>query len=179
MVVVVVMGVCGCGKTTIGEALAERLGWSFRDADEFHSEANKHKMSTSTPLTDEDRLPWLKAIHQYIKSLQEKSESAVVTCSALKRHYRDVLRSGEHFSSPSSSSSSSADILFVLLKGTRYVLEERLGGRKGHFMPSDLLTSQLDTLEEPDPDENCLIVNIDDNVPHMVDLIADKIKSKV
>ncbi|KAK7501638.1 hypothetical protein BaRGS_00007069 [Batillaria attramentaria] len=176
MVVVILMGVCGCGKTTVGEALAARLGCLFSDADDFHSDENKLKMRSSIPLTDEDRLPWLRKIYEYIKSLDSKSQTCVVTCSALKKKYRDILRSGAAASIPqpndpqqqtlqdntvsSQPALQSSSIVFVHLKGSKQLLEERLAGRIGHFMPADLLTSQLATLEEPGVDENCLAVDI-------------------
>jgi len=139
--ILIAMGVSGAGKTRIGELLAERLGCTFTDGDAFHSEANKDKMHRGVPLTDDDRWPWLRTIRAAIEEKRREHESAVFTCSSLKRSYRDVLRNGDR------------DVCFVYLKGTLDVLKERLATRTGHFFDPSLLKSQLDTLEEPGPDE--------------------------
>jgi gluconokinase len=139
--ILIVMGVSGCGKTTIGEMLAERLKCDFADADSFHSQANKDKMHKGIPLTDEDRWPWLAAIRVSIKAKQADGTTHVYACSALKRVYRDILRDGD------------TDVTFVYLKGTPELLQERIKTRKGHFFDPKLLQSQLDTLEPPGPDE--------------------------
>jgi gluconokinase len=139
--ILIVMGVSGCGKTTIGEMLAERLKCDFADADSFHSQANKDKMHKGIPLTDDDRWPWLKAIRASIVEKQADGTTHVYACSALKRVYRDILRDGD------------TDVTFVYLKGTPELLQERIKTRKGHFFDPKLLQSQLDTLEPPGPDE--------------------------
>jgi gluconokinase len=139
--ILIVMGVSGCGKTTIGEMLAARLECGFADADSFHSQANKDKMHKGIPLTDEDRWPWLNAIRVSIEEKQASKTTAVFACSALKRVYRDVLRDGDR------------DVVFVYLSGTEALLQERLKTRKGHFFDPSLLRSQLDTLEPPGADE--------------------------
>ncbi|XP_062580070.1 probable gluconokinase [Saccostrea cucullata] len=164
----VVVGVCGCGKTTVGTALAEKLGLPFRDADEFHSKENKEKMSNGIPLTDQDRLPWLLAINKYMKGLSKEGKSGVVTCSALKKVYRDVLVNG------CSSEDPIPDILFVLLHGDRAVIQGRLNSRFGHFMPPSLLDSQLATLEIPTIDEKCIQVDIKVPPAEIVDQIIEK-----
>ncbi|KAL8570754.1 hypothetical protein ACOMHN_006904 [Nucella lapillus] len=167
------------------------MEWPFRDADEFHPEVNKQKMSSGIPLTDEDRLPWLLSIYKYICSVQEKNQSVVLTCSALKRHYRDILRTGnaaasgqnctdsqnQSPSSSSSFSSPSSQLLFVYLRGSQKVLEARLKVRKGHFMPPGLLASQLATLEEPQEDEKCLSVDVMDSVKEIVAAVANRLQS--
>ena len=135
--IVIVMGVCGCGKTTVGEKLAAELGWPFRDADEFHPPANVAKMSKSIPLTDEDRWPWLAAIRAYMEETQAKGGSAVVTCSALKEIYREKLLQHEPW------------VKFVHVHGDPKVIRERMQARKDHFMPTTLLDSQLSILELP------------------------------
>jgi len=137
----IVMGVSGCGKTTIGELLAERLSCDFADADALHSQTNKDKMHQGIPLTDEDRWPWLHAIRAAIGQKHGAREDAVFACSALKRVYRDILRDGDQ------------DVLFVYLQGSFDLLRERLKTRKGHFFDASLLRSQLDVLEEPGVDE--------------------------
>src|SRR5258707_3172151 len=139
--ILIAMGVSGAGKTRIGELLAERLHCDFIDGDAFHSEANKEKMHKGIPLTDEDRWPWLRTIRAAIEEKLRAGVDAVFTCSSLKRSYRDILRNGDK------------DVCFIYLKGSREVLEERLKTRTGHFFDPSLLQSQLDTLEEPGPDE--------------------------
>ena len=138
--VVVVMGVAGSGKTTVAELLAQRLGVPYAEADEFHPPANIAKMSAGHPLTDEDRWPWLRAIAKWIRQ-QAAADGGVVTCSALKRSYRDLLREG------------TSEVWFVHLAGTHALLADRIGHRKGHFMPPALLDSQFADLQPLDPDE--------------------------
>ncbi|MGL4441577.1 MAG: gluconokinase, partial [Bosea sp. (in: a-proteobacteria)] len=139
MTIVVVMGVASSGKTTIAAGLAERLGWPFRDADSFHPPANVAKMSAGIPLDDADRWPWLDAIVAWMNERNDAGENAVVTCSALKRSYRDRLRT------------SHAKMRLVHLAGTKQLLSARIAARKAHFMPPALLESQFATLEVPDP----------------------------
>ncbi|MHA6830995.1 gluconokinase [Ralstonia pseudosolanacearum] len=136
--IVVVMGVSGCGKSTVGRMIAERLGCAFRDGDEFHSEANRAKMHAGIPLNDDDRKPWLETIRAYMDETTAGGRSLVVACSALKERYRDVLCGG-----PSDSTA------FVYLKGDFELLQNRLAARKDHFFNPALLRSQFDALEEP------------------------------
>lgn len=138
---VVVMGVSGAGKSTIAARLAGELGWPMAEADEFHPEANIVKMSAGTPLTDADRMPWLDAIRAWIDERNAAGQSVVVTCSALKRTYRDALRRAR------------ARVRFVHLRGTADTVSGRLSGRSGHFMPPALLESQFADLEPLAPDE--------------------------
>ncbi|MFJ8817924.1 gluconokinase [Amycolatopsis thermoflava] len=145
MTVIVVMGVAGSGKTTVGSALAERLGVEYAEADAFHPPANIAKMSSGHPLDDDDRWPWLHAIAAWISGHQ--ATGGVVSSSALKRRYRDVLRTG-------------GDVWFLHLDGPRDVLAERMQGRTGHFMPVSLLDSQLADLEPLETDERGLIADI-------------------
>ncbi|UJW33177.1 gluconokinase [Saccharothrix sp. AJ9571] len=145
MTVVVVMGVSGSGKTTVGTALAEALGVAYAEADSFHPEANIEKMTAGTPLDDEDRGPWLEAIAGWIREHGETG--GVVTSSALKRRYRDVLRGG-------------GDVWFVHLNGPREVIAQRLAGRSGHFMPPSLLDSQFADLEPLGADERGQVLDI-------------------
>ncbi|MEI5999277.1 gluconokinase [Paraburkholderia bengalensis] len=163
--ILIVMGVSGAGKTLIGEMLAERLKCSFTDGDAFHSAANKEKMHNGIPLTDEDRWPWLRTIRAAIEEKQRAHETAVFTCSSLKRSYRDVLRDGDR------------DVCFVYLKGSREVLEERLKTRTGHFFDPSLLQSQLDTLEEPGDDE-AITVSIELTPEQIVEETLAKIAAR-
>jgi gluconokinase len=157
--VVVVMGVAGSGKTTVAELLAARFGVPHAEADDFHPQANIAKMSAGHPLTDEDRWPWLRAIAQWIKQ-HAAADGGVVTCSALKRSYRDLLRDG------------SADVWFVHLTGTLELLAERLGARKGHFMPATLLDSQLADLEPLGPDEPGVTLDVRHSPEELVEAAA-------
>ena len=147
MTVIVVMGVSGSGKTTVGTELANTLGVEYAEADSFHPQANIDKMTSGVPLTDADRAPWLEAIADWIRAHQETG--GVVTSSALKRRYRDVLRTG-------------GNVWFAYLHGDREVLAERMKTRKGHFMPVSLLDSQLADLEPLEPDEPGAIFDIRD-----------------
>jgi gluconokinase len=135
--VVIVMGVTGAGKTTVGRALAEALGWEFHDGDELHSEASKRKMHLGIALDDADRAPWLAALRKLIESMVSEGRNGVVACSALKQSYRDEI-----VVDPNS-------VKVVYLKGSKELIAERLRNRAGHFMNPDLLQSQIDTLEEP------------------------------
>jgi gluconokinase len=146
--VLVIMGVSGSGKTTIAVLLAERLHWELADADSFHSPANLHKMRSGIPLTDEDRWPWLHAIAAWIDETRRSGRRGIVTCSALKRSYRDILV-GER-----------QDVRLVYLRGDAQLIGQRLARRRGHFMPAALLQSQFDALEEPGPDENPIVVSV-------------------
>ena len=160
----IVMGVSGSGKTTVGEGLAKRLGWPYEDADKFHPAGNVAKMSAGHPLTDEDRWPWLKAIAAEIDRVCDADERVVIGCSALKRAYRDILVHGR------------ADIRLVYLDGTQALIADRLGRRKGHFMPPGLLASQFSTLEPPTPDEHVVRVSIDAPVEAIVDDVLCQLK---
>lgn len=146
--VVVLMGVSGAGKTTTGKRLARALGWTFRDGDSFHPEANVAKMSAGIPLTDDDRWPWLDAISAWIAECRQHDEYGVVACSALRRVYRDRL-AGSH-----------RDVLTVYLRGSKELIADRMSRRTNHFMPPALLDSQFAALEEPTRDERALIVSV-------------------
>jgi len=153
----IVMGVSGSGKSTVGEALAERLGWRFEDGDKFHPASNVAKMHAGIPLTDDDRWPWLKAIADEIDRACEAGSPAVIACSALKRAYREILVHGRR------------DVRIVYLRGDQPLIAHRLALRKGHFMPPGLLTSQFQTLEPPGGDESVVTVSIDAPVETIVD----------
>jgi carbohydrate kinase (thermoresistant glucokinase family) len=155
--VLVLMGPAGCGKTTVGRLLAQRLGWPFLDGDDFHPAANVAKMHSGRPLDDRDRRPWLEALRREIESRLRKGQSAVVACSALKRSYRDLLGVDQK------------RVRTVYLRGPFDLLQQRLTARRGHFMPPELLRSQLDTLEVPD---GGLTVDIDAAPETVVDRIT-------
>ncbi len=138
---VIVMGVSGSGKTTAAEALAERLGWEFAEGDDFHPRANVEKMAAGHPLDDDDRWPWLRALAGWIDQREATGRSVVVTCSALKRSYRDLLAAGR------------SSVWFAHVSADADVLRERVENRTGHYMPPSLLDSQLATLEPLEPDE--------------------------
>ena len=161
--VLIVMGVAGAGKTTVGTLLAQELGWQFADADDFHPAENIDKISRGIPLTDSDRAPWLAAMRAAILRWNAAGENAVLACSALKRSYRDQLRAGS--------------VRFVFLKGDYEQLLERLRSRYGHFADEKILASQLETLEEPDIDESdAITVPIDRSPEEIVSEIIAALK---
>ncbi|MFI5909148.1 gluconokinase [Dactylosporangium sp. NPDC051541] len=147
--VFLIMGVAGTGKTTVGGMLAGRLGWQYAEADDFHPPANVEKMSAGIPLTDADREPWLTAIGQWIDERGAAGESGVVTCSGLKRAYRDQLRRGR------------PQVRMVFLEGSRELITRRLATRHGHFMRVEMLDSQFADLEPPTPDEGATVVSVE------------------
>ena len=146
--ILVVMGVSGAGKTTIAQELAARLGWPFEEGDALHPEANVAKMHAGIPLTDADRRPWLEAVAAWIDGQRAKKQPGIITCSALKGSYRQIIIGDR------------PEVRLVYLRGSRDLIAERLMGRHGHFMPASLLHSQIETLEEPGPDEDPLTVDI-------------------
>lgn len=160
----IVMGVSGSGKSTIGERLAERLAWSYEDGDKFHPASNVAKMSAGQPLTDNDRWPWLTAIADEIDRVCLAGQHAVIGCSALKRAYRDVLVHGR------------SDVRIIFLNGTQALIASRLAQRKGHFMPPGLLESQFETLEPPHASEKPVTVSIDASVDAIVDHIVSQLR---
>jgi gluconokinase len=164
--VVLVMGVTSSGKSTVGEKLASDLNWTFRDADSFHPAENVAKMSSGQPLNDEDRKPWLAAIARFIDDSIRDNTPAIVTCSALKRVYRDVIIGPrEH-------------VRLVHLVGDKALIGERMAARRNHFMPTSLLDSQFATLEPPQSDEHPLNVSIDAEPSDIVDTIITQLSLK-
>lgn len=150
---IVVMGVSGCGKSTVGCQLAKRLGIEYKDGDELHPKENINKMRSGTPLTDADREPWLGLVGQWLS----ERDDGVIACSALKRSYRDIIRK------------KAPDTFFVHLHGTYEVHLKRVQRREGHFMPTTLLDSQFDTLEPLEDDEPSALIDIDQPVEDIVE----------
>jgi gluconokinase len=161
--IIVVMGVSGSGKSTVGALLAGELHWPYAEADDFHPHINIEKMAAGHPLTDEDRLPWLAAIGAWIDEQIAAGKSAVVSCSALRRSYRDRLRAGR------------PQIRVVYLRGDRELIAARLAARHGHFFHAEMLDSQFAALEEPTPDEHALVVSIGGTPQQIVRQILDAV----
>lgn len=156
--VILIMGVSGSGKTTIGESLASELNWKFKDADEFHPAANIEKMRQGIPLNDDDRRPWLQALRQAIDEALQTNVNLILACSALKAAYRQVL--GEP----------SDQVKFVYLKGSFELIEQRLQQRQGHYMKANLLLTQFDALKEP---TDAIAVEIDQSSSAIVQQIKN------
>jgi carbohydrate kinase (thermoresistant glucokinase family) len=157
--ILVVMGVSGSGKSTIAEELSARLGWPFEEGDSLHPETNIAKMHAGLPLADADRLPWLERVAAWIDEQRSKKQPGIITCSALKRTYRQVIIGDR------------PEVRLVYLRGGRDLIAEHLAGRHGHFMPAALLRSQIDTLEEPDPSEEPLMVEVGASATQVADEI--------
>lgn len=155
--IVVVMGVSGSGKTTVAQGISTAMGWEFAEGDDFHPEANLAKMHAGTPLTDEDRWPWLERIGDWISAREAAGESAVVTCSALRRAYRDVLRRGR------------PHVRFLHVTAPAEVVQDRMEQRQGHYMPASLLPSQLALLEPLAPDEPGVVVSNEGSAAQVLD----------
>ena len=163
---IILMGVSGSGKSTVGAALAREINAKFIDGDDLHPRANIQKMASGTPLNDDDRAPWLLRLNDAAYSLRHKNETSVIVCSALKRRYRDALRKDNE------------GMVFIYMKGSFDVIADRLKARAGHFMPTDLLRSQFDALEEPGEDEpDVLRVNIDHKFDGVVDRCVAALKT--
>jgi gluconokinase len=161
--VLVVMGVSGCGKSTIASMLAHRLHWIYEDGDWLHPQSNIEKMHHGEPLNDEDRWPWLHAIADWIDATRHAGNHGIVACSALKRAYRDILIGDRH------------DVRIVYLKGDRELIARRIAARGDHFMPPALLDSQFKTLEEPKADERPIVVSIAPHPREIVETIVQKL----
>lgn len=160
--VYVVMGVTGSGKSTVGALLARRLGVDFIEGDEYHPPENVRRMASGIALTDEDRAGWLRALASRVRQAKDAGAGLVVTCSALKRTYRDVFRGAD------------PKVRFVFLKGTVSLIGERISARQGHFMPASLLQSQLAILEEPHGDERALVYEVSGTPDAIVDAIVTR-----
>ncbi len=159
----VLMGVSGTGKSTIAAALRELLDWDFCEGDDLHPQANIDKMSRGEPLDDEDRWPWLEALVEWTAARSREGKDTILTCSALKRSYRDVLRRGGE------------GTYFIHLVGDDALLAERMGERERHFMPTSLLTSQIDTLEHLEEDERGMVVDVAEDPDSIARMIVAKV----
>ncbi|MCY6379723.1 gluconokinase [Hoeflea prorocentri] len=157
------MGVAGCGKTSVGEALITQYGWAFIDGDALHPQRNIDKMAAGEPLTDEDRLPWLMQIGE---TMRDHAEPVAIGCSALKRGYRDIIRM-----------TAGGDVCFIFLNGSRELIETRMAARTGHFMPLSLLDSQFDALEPPTHDELFVDIDISGDLDSIVSDIRKKLEA--
>lgn len=154
----ILMGVSSTGKTSVGTAVAQRLGMKLIDGDDLHPRANIQKMASGTPLNDDDRFPWLERINDAAFSLEQKSEKGIIVCSALKKKYRDQIRQGN------------ADVKFIFLQGSFELVLERMKQRKGHFMKPEMLQSQFNTLEVPQADEpDVIFIDIDGSFEEVVE----------
>lgn len=161
--IVIIWGVSGAGKTTVGKTLSRELGWEFIEGDDFHPAANIDKMQRGVPLTDEDRQPWLQKLRAVITEALDKAENAVLACSALKKKYRDQLRVNDQ-------------VKFIFLRGSREQVALRLRNRRGHFFNPDLLASQFADLEEPTATENVMIVDLGQSPAEIVETILGKLE---
>ena len=164
--VVVLMGVSGVGKTTVGKALAADLGWTFVEADDFHPPANVEKMRAGIALTDADRVGWLQTLGRTLADSRAAESGVVLACSALKRSYRDALRSGD------------PDLRLVFLHGSRELLAARIGARRDHYMPPSLLDSQLAALEAPAADEQPITIDIAADPANLVAEIVRRLRER-
>ena len=157
----VIMGVSGCGKTSVGEAIAERLPVTFIDGDALHPQSNIDKMASGRPLDDDDRAPWLQQVGE---RLRETGGVVAIGCSALKRSYRDIIRQ-----------TAGGPVMFLHLHAQKSVLEDRVNAREGHFMPPSLLESQFATLEMLGPDEDGKVIDIDAPLPEVIAAVEQQV----
>ncbi|WP_046209578.1 gluconokinase [Vibrio sp. ECSMB14105] len=157
---VIVMGVSACGKSTVGEHLAKRLGRKFIDGDDLHPRANIQKMASGQPLNDNDRIPWLERVSDAAYSLESKNEHGIIVCSALKKKYRDQIRKGNN------------NITFLFLDGDIDLILQRMRQRQGHFMKENMIKSQFETLERPDSEPDTVVISINDDINSVVDYAA-------
>ena len=157
---VIVMGVSACGKSTIGEQLAKKLGRKFIDGDDLHPRANIQKMASGQPLNDDDRIPWLERVRDAAYSLESKNEHGIIVCSALKKKYRDQIREGNK------------NLTFLFLDGNIDLILHRMRQRQGHFMKENMIKSQFETLERPDHEPDTVVISIDGDIDDVVDCAA-------
>lgn len=169
----IIMGVSGCGKSSLGALLSEKLGWPLHEGDDFHPQGNIEKMARGEPLTDQDRLPWLLKLHEVIERERRSGSDALVACSALKRLYRQILLYGSKALAFSSGPDldilppTYPDVFFIFLHGDYNLIQQRMVARRGHYMKADMLRSQFDDLEPPSDEENVLPLDIRRSITDM------------
>ncbi|XP_033493615.1 putative gluconokinase [Epinephelus lanceolatus] len=169
----IIMGVSGCGKSSLGALLSEKLGWPLHEGDDFHPQGNIEKMARGEPLTDQDRLPWLLKLHEVIERERRSGSDALVACSALKRLYRQILLYGSKALAFSSGPDQDIlpptypDVFFIFLHGDYNLIQQRMVARRGHYMKADMLRSQFDDLEPPSDEENVLPLDIRRSITDM------------
>ncbi|XP_006145524.1 probable gluconokinase isoform X2 [Tupaia chinensis] len=179
-----VMGVSGSGKSTVGARLASELGWKFYDADDYHPEENRTKMGKGIPLNDQDRIPWLCKLHDILLRDVASGQCVVLACSALKKMYRDILLRGKEGAAWKCDESGKEEepaevrLLVVHLSGSFEVISGRLLKRKGHFMPPELLQSQFETLEPPAAPENFIQISVEKNLSEIIATIMETLEAK-
>lgn len=166
--ILVIMGVSGSGKTTVAQGLHEILDWPYQEGDSLHPKANVDKMAAGIPLTDDDRKPWLDLCHKWMEKIYEEHGGGILTCSALKRKYRDQLKAGIEDC-----------VRFVYLKVPEKVLEDRLERRTGHYMPPSLLPSQLSTLEPPQVDEKPIVIDVVQPPKETIEVVLQHLKKEL
>lgn len=162
---IIVMGVCACGKSTIGEQLSKMAGYKFIDGDDLHPKANIIKMASGEALNDQDRAPWLERIRDAAFSLESKNETGIIVCSALKKSYREQIREGNQ------------NVNFLFLDGSIELIMQRMRGRKGHFMQENMVNGQFATLERPDNEANVVVVDIDGNREQVLERAMQALKT--
>lgn len=160
---IVIMGVCGCGKSTVGAMIANEIGATFIDGDDLHPRANIEKMQSGNPLNDEDRKPWLERISDVFFSIARRNKSCVIACSALKKSYRDEIRK-------------SGDIIFIHLHGSKELIKQRMSKRSGHYMKDNMIDSQFSTLEFPNDEDKVINIEITPPVGEIVEIALSKLE---
>ncbi|XP_060091383.1 probable gluconokinase isoform X2 [Heteronotia binoei] len=186
MALLVVMGVSGSGKSTVGSTLANKLGWKFYEGDDYHPEENRKKMAEGIPLNDQDRIPWLCHLHEILMREHASGQNTVLACSALKKMYRRILENGEAGINVQNSSGqpeeqeepASRKIFFIHLDGPMELIAQRLAKRRGHFMPPELLRSQFDALEAPTTPENFITISLEKPVSEIVSIIEEYVRNR-
>ncbi|KAG9337200.1 hypothetical protein JZ751_029680 [Albula glossodonta] len=177
--ILIIMGVSGSGKTTVGSFLSEKLGWTLHEGDDYHPKENIDKMASGVPLTDQDRTPWLLLLHDIIEREMSAGSHAILICSALKKLYRQLLLFGREALGGACQREAMEGVVFAFLSGSFQLIQARMVARKGHFMAPNLLQSQFDTLEPPSLSENAVTVDISKSLPEIVAEIEAAISTRL